>query len=81
MSNVQCNEVTLYCEELFLVNLMKDRCELDVKLMCYFYSQLVVILVDACIHNVLTELVMSLINGRVDGQLCILLVGMVICLL
>ena len=63
------------------LNLMKDRGELDVRLMCYFYSQLVFILVDACIHNVLTELVMSLINGRVDGQLCILLVGMVICLL
>ena len=36
------------------LHLMKDRSELDVRLMCYFYSQLVFILVDACIHNVLT---------------------------
>ena len=37
------------------LNVMKDRGELYVKLMCYFYSQLVLILVDACIHIVLTD--------------------------
>ena len=35
--------------------LVKDRGELNVRLMCYFDSQLVLILVDACIHNVLTD--------------------------
>ena len=35
--------------------LVKDRVELDVSLMCYFYSQLVFVLVDACIHNELTD--------------------------
>ena len=35
--------------------LVKDRGELYVGLMCYFYSQLVLILVDACIHNVLID--------------------------
>ena len=34
------------------LNLMDYRGELDVRLMCYFYSQLVfILLVDACIHN------------------------------
>ena len=37
------------------LGLVKDRGELDVRLMCYFYSQLVFILVDACMHNVLTD--------------------------
>ena len=37
------------------LNLMKDRGKLYVRLMCYFYSQSVFILVDACIHNVLTD--------------------------
>ena len=44
-----------YCGYIVELCLVKDRGELYVRLMCYFYSQLVLILVDACIHNVLTD--------------------------